>query len=258
MKMKVLAIMGSPRKRGNTYQATQELEKEMRKLGDVKFEYLFLQDAHLEMCRGCFNCLSRGEEFCSLKDDREDIEKRILEADGVIFASPVYCQMVSGLMKNFIDRFAYIFHRPVFFKQRALAICTTAGSGANETLKYLETLHIWGFGKMNKLGIIIPPWPMSEALKKKNQRNIEKSAHEFYKSLEKGGMARPTFNEYVHFRFMKFTSSMGEYFPADHEFYQDKDSYFYPLKISPFKRIGVTIMMKIVLFLMRDMGPAEN
>ena len=90
----------------------------MQKLGDVKFEYLFLQDTHLEMCRGCFNCVSRGEEFCPLKDDREDIEKRILEADGVIFASPVYCQMVSGLMKNFIDRFAYLFHRPVFFQQR--------------------------------------------------------------------------------------------------------------------------------------------
>ncbi|MDP3034012.1 MAG: NAD(P)H-dependent oxidoreductase, partial [Methanobacteriaceae archaeon] len=80
--MKILTIMGSPRKRGNTYQATQELEKEMQKLGDVKFEYLFLKDAHLEMCRGCFNCVSRGEEFCPLKDDREDIEKRILEADG--------------------------------------------------------------------------------------------------------------------------------------------------------------------------------
>ncbi|MDP3623593.1 MAG: flavodoxin family protein [Methanobacteriaceae archaeon] len=256
--MKIITIMGSPRKRGNTYQATKELEKEMQKLGDVKFEYLFLQDTHLEMCRGCFNCVSRGEEFCPLKDDREDIEKRILEADGVIFASPVYCQMISGLMKNFIDRFAYLFHRPAFFRQKGLVLCTTAGSGMNETLKYLETLHIWGFGKMNKLGIIIPPWPMSEGLHKKNQKNMKKTALEFYKDLKKGGMARPTFTEYVHFRFMKFTSSMGDYFPADHEFYKDKDSYFYPLKISPFKRIMVTIMMKIVLFLMRDLGPAEN
>lgn len=52
----------------------------MRSLGDVEFEYLMLPDVGLEPCRGCFACFERGEERCPIRDD----------ADGVIFASPVY------------------------------------------------------------------------------------------------------------------------------------------------------------------------
>ena len=87
--MKVLAIIGSLRK-GNTLDVVQEVEKHMKELGEVEFEYLFLKDANLELCKGCFNCLTKGDEFCPIKDDRVEIEKRMLESDGVILASPVY------------------------------------------------------------------------------------------------------------------------------------------------------------------------
>lgn len=255
--MKVLTIIGSPRKKGNSYKATREVEKQMQKQGSVDFEYLFLQDVNLDMCRGCFNCITRGEKYCPLKDDREMIEELMNDSDGIIFVSPCYCQNVSGLMKNFIDRFAYVFHRPKFFKQRAMILASTAGSGLNETLDYMETLHVWGFGKMIKLGIMTPPWPMSDGLKKKNQNKIEKASLKFYKNLEKGGLSKPTFTEYIHFRFMKFTSQMDEYMPADHEFYKDKEEYFYPLKINPLKKHFVSVFMKVILFIMRDIGPAE-
>ena len=56
------------------------IEDVMRSLGDVEFEYLMLPDVGLEPCRGCFACFERGEERCPIRDD----------ADGVIFASPVY------------------------------------------------------------------------------------------------------------------------------------------------------------------------
>jgi multimeric flavodoxin WrbA len=62
----------------------------------------------------------------------------MLVSDGVIFVSPAYCQNVTALMKNFVDRFAYIFHRPRFFNQKALIISTTCGAGLKETLNYLE------------------------------------------------------------------------------------------------------------------------
>ncbi|MCK9151923.1 flavodoxin family protein [Methanobacterium alcaliphilum] len=256
--MKVLAIIGSPQKKGNSYRATREIENQINKIGSVDFEYLFLQDVHLEMCRGCFNCISRGEKYCPLKDDREKIEQMMTNSDGVIFVSPCYCQNVSGLMKNFIDRFAYVFHRPIFFKQQAMILASTAGSGLNETLDYMEIMQVWGFGNMVKLGIINPPWPMRNGLKKKNHSKIEKASLKFYKNLEKKGVSKPTFKQYMHFRFMKFTSSLGEYMPADHEFYKDKEEYFYPLKINPLKKYFVSFFMKIILFIMKDMGPAEK
>ncbi len=72
--MKIVAIIGSPHK-GNTLKITQQVEENMKNLGDVKFDYLFLKDIDLKQCTGCFNCLRNGKEFCPLKDDRD----RILE-----------------------------------------------------------------------------------------------------------------------------------------------------------------------------------
>ncbi|HOI12433.1 MAG TPA: flavodoxin family protein [Methanoculleus sp.] len=106
--MKILVIMGSPRK-GNTYQAAQRIEEVMRSLGDVEFEYLMLRDVGLEPCRGCLTCFTWGEERCPVRDDAPAVGQKLSDADGVIFASPVYGLAVTGLMKTFIDRFSYLF-----------------------------------------------------------------------------------------------------------------------------------------------------
>lgn len=85
----------------------------MRRQGDVEFEHLCVKDADLGYCRGCLNCFTKGESYCPLKDDRQSIEQKMLDADGVIFLSPNYAGNVSAMMKNFIDRFAYVGHRPL-------------------------------------------------------------------------------------------------------------------------------------------------
>ena len=61
-------------------------------------------------------------------------------ADGVIFATPVYGLAVTGLMKTFIDRFSYIFPRPRFFDKRALLLTTTGLVGEKDVLRYLDTV----------------------------------------------------------------------------------------------------------------------
>ncbi len=254
--MKFLVIMGSPRKKGNSYKVTREVEEKMKQLGNVKFEYLFLKDADLKMCSGCFNCVSKGKELCPLKDDKAEIENKMMEADGIIFSTPVYCENVSGLMKNFIDRFAHVFHRPQFFDQKAMVLATSAGGGLKDTLDYLKKLQIWGFGTPVELSIITPPWPRSDALQKKNKKGINKAAVEFYKKLQEGRPS-PNFMQYMHFRFLKETSKLG-YLPADLEFYKDKEEYFYDTKISPLKKIIAPIIMKFAFFMMRDIGPREN
>jgi len=254
--MKLLAIMGSPKKKGNTYKVTREVEEKMKQLGNVEFEYLFLKDTDLKMCSGCFNCVSKGKELCPLKDNRAEIESKMIEADGIIFATPVYCENVSGLMKNFIDRFAYVFHRPQFFDQKAMVLATSAGGGLKDTLDYLKKLQIWGFGAPVELSVMMPPWPRSDALKEKNKKKINKSAEEFNNKLQQGRQP-PNFMQYMHFRFLKETSKLG-YIPLDLKFYKDKDEYFYDTKISPLKKIFAPITMKFAFFMMRDIGPKEG
>ena len=254
--MKLLAIMGSPKKKGNTYKVTREVEERMKQLGNIEFEYLFLKDTDLKMCSGCFNCVSKGKELCPLKDDKAEIENKIMGADGIILATPVYCENVSGLMKNFIDRFAHVFHRPQFFDQKAMILATSAGGGLKETLDYLKKLQIWGFGTPVEIGVATPPWPMSDSLKEKNKRSIDKAAGEFYKRLQEGRQS-PNFMQYMHFRFLKETSKLG-YLPADLEFYKDKKGYFYDTKISPLKKIFAPLIMRFAFFMMREMGPKED
>ena len=79
--MKVLTIMGSPRKKGNTYKVTRMVEESMMKLGKVEFEYVFLKDLKLKTCLGCQACFNKGEDLCPLKDDRIMLEEKMHKAD---------------------------------------------------------------------------------------------------------------------------------------------------------------------------------
>lgn len=112
--MKVLAVMGSPKKKVNTYELTRKVEENMKQLDTVEFEYVFLKDLNLESCRGCGICFDKGEELCPLKDDRPILEEKMQEADGVIFTSSNYVFNVSSIMKNFIDRFVCLSSTQIF------------------------------------------------------------------------------------------------------------------------------------------------
>ena len=120
--MKILAVLGSPRKKGKGYQIVKKFEDHLKSYDSIDFEYIFLKDINLELCRGCFICVTHGEEKCPIKDEQKNLESKMLEANGIIFCSPVYGHNVSGLMKIFIDRFSYNGHHPRFFKQKALFI----------------------------------------------------------------------------------------------------------------------------------------
>jgi multimeric flavodoxin WrbA len=155
--MRVLAIMGSPRSKGNTYRLVRQVEERLHDLAEVEFEYLFLREANLQQCRGCAVCLRVGEDACPLADDRPAIEERILQSRGVILATPVYAMDMSWLMKLFMDRFAYCMHRPRFFDQATMLVCTSGGSGIGETLDRLAVSRYFGLNVTHRLGLMVPP-----------------------------------------------------------------------------------------------------
>jgi len=178
--MKVLAIMGSPKGKGNTYKVTKKVEESMKKLGNVKFEYLFLKDVDLKPCKGCLTCILKDEDLCPLKDDRVKIEEMIMDANGVILSSPTYVMQVTLLMTILVDRLCYLFHRPRFFNQKAMEISTSGGVGLKETLNYLEMVaEGLGVNFVNKLGIGTPKWPITLKTQKKNKKKVELPAENF-------------------------------------------------------------------------------
>lgn len=219
--MKILVIMGSPRK-GNTYRAAKKIEESMQAMGSVEFEYLMLKDANLSQCRGCLVCFTEGENHCPCKDDAPIIEQKIHAADGVIFATPVYGMNVSALMKTFIDRFSYIFHRPRFFHKKALILSTAGVLGLKEVLDYLKLVAgIWGFEVSSSAGIVTPE-PVSKKKEQENNRKLEKAASIFYNSLKKERRP-PGLRDILIFRGQKASfGELSKISPADYAYWKEK------------------------------------
>ena len=120
---RVTAFVGSARKK-NTYRAVEQFLNDLQALGGVEYEIVTLHDYTLAPCRGCEVCLWKGEEFCPLKDDRDVLMDKIMASDGVVFATPTYNGQVSGIMKTFLDRFAFVCHRPRYFGKVCTSIVT--------------------------------------------------------------------------------------------------------------------------------------
>ncbi|MFC1992401.1 flavodoxin family protein [Chloroflexota bacterium] len=99
--MNILGVMCSPRKWGNSWLLLEEALSGAKEHG-ANTEMVTLVEMELLPCDGCFTC--QKTQHCHIKDDMRDIYPKVLAADGIIFATPVYFLNVSGQAKIFIDR----------------------------------------------------------------------------------------------------------------------------------------------------------
>jgi multimeric flavodoxin WrbA len=99
--MKIIGILGSPRKGGNTEILLDVALKEAQKNG-VLISKIPLREKEIAPCNGCLKCEQTGK--CVIKDDMQDIYKEMLESEGIIWATPVYFWSMSGQTKAAIDR----------------------------------------------------------------------------------------------------------------------------------------------------------
>jgi len=255
--MNIIAILGSPKGKGNGYKAIQELETYLKIKDEINFKYIFLKDMDIKNCKGCFLCVSKGIDMCPLKDDRELIEKEIEKADGIILNSPGYVSNVSGLMKNLIDRLAYLNHRPKYFNKKLLLIAN-GGSGLDKTIEAME--HTLGGGPeiVAKIEYLSPPWQLKENVIQKRNEELRKVAELFCQSINKNELPAPPLSKYIRFRFFKEVSQkVKKYLPADYEYYKNKKDYFYKTKISLYKKIIAWCALKIGFFMMKEMEAKE-
>ena len=101
-KMKIVVLTGSPRKNGNSaYLAEQFIKGAEEKGHEVfRFDCAFKQ---VEPCRACNRCGMDGP--CIHNDDFQELSPHLIDADMVVFATPMYYFGVSAQMKRVIDRF---------------------------------------------------------------------------------------------------------------------------------------------------------
>jgi multimeric flavodoxin WrbA len=102
--MKVIAFNGSARKDGNTAILINRVFNELEKQ-DIETEMIQLSGQKIRGCIACYKCFENKDRRCSLKDDIvNDCIEKILQADGIILASPTYFADVSSELKALIDR----------------------------------------------------------------------------------------------------------------------------------------------------------
>ena len=103
--MKVVAIIGSPRKNGNTELLAAHALKAIAEEG-IETELVPLAGKDIRGCTACMACARK--EDCSIKDDLMPVYNKMKEADGIILASPVYYGSCTALIKGLMERTGFI------------------------------------------------------------------------------------------------------------------------------------------------------
>ena len=237
---KVTAFVGSARKK-HTYNAAAQLLRHLESMGDVETEIVRLSDYHLEVCRGCKLCCDKGEELCPLKDDRDLLIEKMIASDGIVFASPNYSFQVSALMKLFLDRLGFAFHRPRFFGKTFTSIVAQGVYGGNKIVQYLDFVGSGlGFNTV-KGSCIVTLEPMTEKQQQKTDRVLAAQAGRFYTRMERPSHPVPTLFQLMLFRFTrtKIRVEIDDSF-RDYAYYRNQgwfeSDYYYPTRLGLLKK----------------------
>jgi multimeric flavodoxin WrbA len=126
--MKVVAIVGSPRKNGNTEILSTHALKAISEEG-LETELITLAGKEIKPCNACGVCSEKGE--CVIQDDFLPVFNKMLEADGIILASPVYFGSCTALLKALMERAGWVArHKDRPFNRKAggpLVVARRAG-----------------------------------------------------------------------------------------------------------------------------------
>jgi multimeric flavodoxin WrbA len=238
---KVAVLMGSPQKHGATYTASRKFLDNLEAFGDVTGEIVALSDYDIRTCRGCKTCFAHGEERCPLKDDRDILIGKMRDADAVVFASPNYSWHVSGVMKVFLDRLGFAFHRPQFHGKTSTAIVVQGIMRGGQIRKYLEfSAGALGF-TIVKGSVSRTLKPMTEKAVQKMDKTLARQALRFHDQLLRPARPVPSLFALMMFRMGRTGIGIGAAKDErDYAFYRERgwfeSDFYYPTHLGLFKR----------------------
>lgn len=101
MSKKVLILSGSPRKDGNSDILCDQFAKGATEVGHT-VEKIRVAEKNIGYCTGCYACKSTGK--CAIQDDMAEVLQKMIDADVIVLASPVYFYSIDAQLKTVIDR----------------------------------------------------------------------------------------------------------------------------------------------------------
>ncbi|MBN2010958.1 flavodoxin family protein [candidate division KSB1 bacterium] len=164
--MRILAFQGSPRPNGNSTLLLNEFIRGARDQG-ADISTIVAHAVNIKPCRGCLKCnmLKR----CAIhNDDWPALSEQILEADCLLFATPVYFHHMPGPLKTILDRFRSFMHVQIteiglrhtpwhMWQKHFVAIMTLGSSSADDTTSLMDLFQfmVKEFGPGNTFSSVI-------------------------------------------------------------------------------------------------------
>lgn len=139
MKKKVLVISTSLRANSNSDALAQEFARGAKEAGN-DVEYLTLRDKAIGFCKGCLACQKTG--VCVIKDDANVIAEKMLHADVLVYATPIYYYEMAGQMKTLLDRMNPLYGSDYAFREIYL-LSTAADTEETTPKRALDGLGGW-------------------------------------------------------------------------------------------------------------------
>jgi len=177
--MKILALIGSPRRKGNTDLLVEQILKGSRTKGHTT-EKLYLYDYTISLCVDCRKC-KKGDYVCCVNDEMQEIYPRMEAADLIIFGTPLYWYGPTAKMKLLVDRMRPFVANGKLKGKKAVVVAPSA-EGAKACGSLLEMFRL----SFEYLGMEFAGEVLAKAYEKgevvENQREMER-AYEFGCSL---------------------------------------------------------------------------
>jgi multimeric flavodoxin WrbA len=239
---KVTAVL-STKKQGNTYSLLKFIEKQFNE-SNINLEIIRLFDYNIKDCLGCENCvLGKG---CVVNDDMQLIVEMMKSSDGIIIASPVYNNNISGKMKMFIDKTVKWSHSPILTGIPFLGATTTSSSGLDFVLNYFTVLGVnWG---MHPVGNV---WASKRTVNMKKNKSVLRKFISAVHDDKKNH--RPSLNQIIQFQKKKVLALTV--FPNDYSHWNENGwldkPYYYTCRINPLYRFAGFFIYRMLLSIMK-------
>ena len=133
--MKKIVVISTSLRPGSNSNALAEQFAEGAKTAGNEVEFISLRGKEIKFCIGCMSCQKTGA--CVFKDDVPAIMDKVLDADVVCWATPIYYYEMSGQMKTLIDRMNAMY--PKDYRFREVYLLTTAAEDEEHTPKRAES-----------------------------------------------------------------------------------------------------------------------
>ncbi|MCW4002607.1 MAG: flavodoxin family protein [Candidatus Bathyarchaeota archaeon] len=178
--MKILGLVGSPRKASNTDSLVSTILDGASK-NNHETEKVYLYNVDVEPCVDCRGC-KKGSYQCVLKDGMQELYPKLEQADVIVFGTPLYWYGPSAKMKLFVDRLRpFIVSKKLRGKRAVLVVPSEEGADACNLTVGMFKLS-FRYLEMDLVSVILPT--ASERAEVMTQPQVLKEAFEIGKSLQ--------------------------------------------------------------------------